>query len=195
MNSIKIKHLAAIGACKYQLQLIPSEPLYSLILELKEKYRQAFGWNLYANAQPHMSLTGFYLEKEKETAAIQAIETHILQTSIQLQTAGLSFFEESKVLHLAVANTAQTQKLKEALLLLSNGKGLFQQKLFQISPLFHLSIAKAKNKESATDLLSLGNDFQDLNFFPEEIVLKRKTIGGSWENCHRFPIKDKVGAR
>ena len=71
---VDIKKLFKAGLLEYSLIAIPTEPVYSQIISLKEAYKEKVGWSLYSKTKPHFTLCKFMSYPSNENKIIAMIK-------------------------------------------------------------------------------------------------------------------------
>jgi 2'-5' RNA ligase len=182
-------------AFEYNLRLVPTNPLYSQIVNLKSEFIRYFGAGLYSRSSPHITIASFCMNTQNEMKLLRGLEDSLTDQNFPVRLHQVSGFDN---IGMVVIDVAKNQVLMNQISLLQKVLKFdlkLTSKNFSVIDRFHITIGRASNSLDYRKAILLLNTLEyDREFTATEFVLAKRPFGEqtAWQPCYKFELHEQV---
>ncbi len=131
----------------YNLRVVPPEPVFDAIMELKKHFESKYGKQPLSKSKPHISIASFKMNSKYQDLLIEVLGQLSQRQPFKLNISGFGVFEGSRTLYLEVSKIDAIKSIHEEVRQLHSARLRGKLKAFTVSNDPHITISKTKGKK------------------------------------------------
>ena len=156
----------------YSLRIVPPEPVFNRVTEIKNLFEFAYGKQPLSRSKPYIPLANFVMNSRDRDLLVEVFERLSARESFKVHINGFGIFLTSNTLYLKVAKNPAIEAIHEHVQSLRNDSYDLKLKSFTVSENPHVTISKASGSRMLNESLRY---FQE-NPYSTEITVDRLTL-------------------
>ncbi len=173
----------------YNLRIVPPEPVFNEIVELKKQFESFFGKQPLSRSKPHITLASFKMNSKHQEFLINVLDELSQHGKFTLNINGFETFEGSRTLYMKVSKSEAMENIHDQIknIFVNHLRGKVRQFSSSDSP--HITISKTASKKMLYESLQ---HFLKEGYFKQigitHLTLVSRTKYRTWDWGHEIKL-------
>tara|TARA_R110002020_G_scaffold21009_6_gene71357 strand:+ start:16681 stop:17244 length:564 start_codon:yes stop_codon:yes gene_type:complete len=174
----------------YNLRIVPPEPVFGEISEIKRRFEAVFGKQPLSVSKPHITLASFKMDRQDEGILLNTFSRLETVGKFQLEIQGFdNFGEGSTVFLLKVIKSRELEKIQRDLKVLWTTNLRRKPTTLTLPDRPHITISKTHGKEMMDKSLAFFRKMDyKRRFEVAQLTLVSRYAGGRWDSEHQIKL-------
>ena len=173
----------------YNLRIVPPEPVFNDVVELKEQFESLFGKQPLSKSKPHITIASFRMNSKHQEFLINVLNQLSQREVFRLQVDGFSIFEGSRTLYMNVSRSKAIETIHDQVksIFVNHIRGKVKQFIVSDNP--HITLSKTASKKMLYESLK---HFQQEGYSKQmeisHLTLVSRTKYRTWDWGHEIGL-------